>query len=278
MKKIIIKLDSKFPVILIDTSYFIFHRYFSSVKWYKYKNKEIDFSTIHEDDVFITAFEKHIMNDLKKLCKTWNTNMSQLIFCSDCYRENIWRNEFIKEYKAHRVQNAEFNSHIFSKFYKYLEDNKKTWGSKALFIEKLEGDDVAYLTKKLLQDRGWTQKIIIITNDNDYLQVIDEQTHIYNLIGKGNDISKRSCGDPKLDLKIKLILGDKSDNIPSIHSGIGAITAMKLAKLSEEDLNKYLSSKKCKEVYYNNKKLIDFEMIPIELINTFKKTYNFVIT
>ncbi len=278
MKKVIIKLDKNFPVILIDASYFIFHRYFSSIKWYKYKNKDIDYTKIHEDDVFITAFERHVMNDLKKLCKEWKTNLSQIIFCRDCYREDIWRNEFIKEYKQHRVQNIEFNPHIFSRFYKYVEENNKTWGSKVLFIEKLEGDDIAHLTKKLLQERGWKEKIVIITNDNDYLQINDEQTHIYNLIGKGNDITKRSCGDPKLDLKLKIIQGDKSDNIPPIHSGIGPVTALKLAKLSVEDLNKYLATKKCKDLYYNNKKLIDFEMIPSEYTDTFKKTYNFVIS
>ena len=68
------------------------------------------------------------------------------------------------------------------------------------------------------------------------------------------------------------------DNIPPIHSGIGPVTALKLAKLSVEDLNKYLATKKCKDLYYNNKKLIDFEMIPSEYTDTFKKTYNFVIS
>lgn len=266
-------MNDKLPVILIDTSYFVFYRYFSSLKWYKYKNKDIDYSRIHEDDTFMIAFQKHTMCDLKKLCKEWKTEISQLVFCCDCNRESIWRNQHTDAYKQQRIPNAEFNPNIFQLFYKYLEDTLKDASLKILFIEKLEADDVVYLTKQALKAKGWTQPIIIITNDNDYLQVIDDQTRIFNMNGKGFDIAKRSCGDPKKDLRVKVIMGDKSDNILPIHSGIGQVTAMKLASLSDEDLDAYLIKKNCKDIYENNRKLIDFEMIPIEFIKNYKSTY-----
>jgi 5'-3' exonuclease len=268
-----IHLNRDLPVILIDTSYFIFYRYFSTVKWYKYKQKNIDFSRIHEDDVFVIAFLKHALSDFTKICKQWKTTLSQLVFCCDCYRECIWRNDFIDGYKQQRIQSAEFNPYIFALFYKHLEDKQKEWDTKVLYIDKLEADDIAYLTKKTLQEKGWTEQIIIITNDNDYLQVIDEQTRIFNMNGKGNDIAKRSCGDPKKDLRIKMIMGDKSDNIQPIHSGIGPVTATKLAALSDDELEVYLAKKNCKDIYENNRKLIDFEMIPSSHVKTFEKTY-----
>jgi 5'-3' exonuclease len=95
--------------------------------------------------------------------------------------------------------------------------------------------------------------------------------------GKGNDITTRSCGDPKKDLKLKIIMGDKSDNIPPIHKGIGAITANKLASLSDDELETYLIEKGCKEIYDNNRLLIDFEMIPAENIEYFKSNVDIIV-
>jgi len=109
-----------------------------------------------------------------------------------------------------------------------------------------------------------------ITQVIDYLQLIDENTKIINLANK--DISERSIGDPKLDLRIKLIMGDKSDNIQPIHKGIGQKIALKLALLSDEDFEAYLIEKNCKDKYENNKLLVDFSMIPEELIEKFNNS------
>ena len=108
-----VSLSKSLPVVLIDTSYFIFYRYFSSVKWYQFRKKDIDFTTIDQDDEFMKAFMKHTLDDLKKICKTWKTKMSQMIFCCDCSRENIWRNEFTNQYKKNRTPNPCFNANIF---------------------------------------------------------------------------------------------------------------------------------------------------------------------
>ena len=115
----------------------------------------------------------------------------------------------------------------------------------------------------------------MITNDNDYLQMLDGQTHIFNMNGKGGDLSKRSCGEPKKDLKIKMIMGDVSDNIPSIHSGIGPKTAMKLASLTDEEFSAYLNKHQCYDIYHKNKKLIDFSEIPMDLCEGFQSAYQF---
>jgi 5'-3' exonuclease len=269
-----IALNKLKPVILIDTSYFIFYRYFSTLKWYQYNKEDINYETITDDEDFMNAFYKHILADFKKLCKTWKTTMTQVIFCYDCPRESIWRNSFTNGYKNQRVPSTTFNPNIFTKFYGYIEE---TFHNK-IAIDNLEADDVVFLTKKMLQENGFDKEhIVIITNDNDYLQIIDEQTKIFNMSGNGNDITKRSCGNPKKDLKMKIIMGDKSDNIQPIHKGIGAITANKLASLTDEDLETYLSEKGCKDIFDNNKLLIDFDMIPAENIEKFKSMVNILL-
>lgn len=267
-----IVLNKEKPIILIDTSYFIFYRYFSTLKWYQYQNKDINYENITEDEDFMCAFYKHTSADLKKICKKWKTEMSQVVFCCDCSRDSIWRNSFTDGYKSQRVLSKQFNPNIFLKFYSYIKDTHNR-----IMIDNLEADDIAYLTKSMLVKKEFHGDIIFITNDNDYLQMIDERTKIYNMSGKGNDITTRSCGDPKKDLKIKIIMGDKSDNIHPIHKGIGAITANKIANMTDDDLKTYLIEKGCKDVYENNRLLIDFEMIPVENIKKFKSNVNIIL-
>ena len=46
-----IQIKKDLPVILIDTSYFIFYRYYSTLKWYQFRNKEINYQAIDQDDI-----------------------------------------------------------------------------------------------------------------------------------------------------------------------------------------------------------------------------------
>lgn len=264
-----IQIKKDLPVILIDTSYFIFYRYYSTLRWYQFRNKEINYQTIDQDDTFMTAFYKHINEDFKKLAKTWKTDFSQFIFCCDCSRDKIWRNEFTDQYKQTRVVNPTFNGQIFLRFYQYLEEKTKH----VLTIEHLEADDICYLTKTTLQNNNFPQPIVIITNDNDYLQLLDSSTHIYNMNPKKNNLAERSCGDPRLDLRIKLIMGDKVDNIKAIHPGIGPKNAARLAALDEEAFEKYLTQKNCKDIFLKNKKVIDFTEIPFHFQIAFKDKF-----
>lgn len=272
----IIKLSNDYPVILIDTSYFIFYRYYSTLRWYKFKKESIDYAELHNDEVFIKAFEKHVVDTFNKICKQWKTKLSQIVLCCDCSREKIWRHDYVKYYKDNRTTNNTFNSNIFSKFYSFIEDNINILELHMIVQDNLEADDIVYLTKEKLKDNNYSNKLIIITNDNDYLQLIDDNTEIINLSNK--NIKDRSYGSPILDLKIKLIMGDKSDNILPIHKGIGEKIAIKLASLSEEEFENYLIEKDCKEKYDNNKLLVDFSMIPVELIEFFNNKINILIT
>ena len=76
---------------------------------------------------------------------------------------------------------------------------------------------------------------------------------------------KNSTGDPKKDLFIKIVTGDKADNIPGLFKGVGKKTAAKFYDNDE------LFQKKIKKVGPNvklyldrNTNLIDFNKIPLE--------------
>ena len=260
------------PVLLLDTSYFIFYRYFSTLKWFQFREPNLDYQHLLQHPVFVEAFQKHVLQDFKKMCKQWKICMSNIVLCCDCPREKIWRNDHHTSYKAHRVQSTFFDPNIFPMFYEYV-DSHPEWGLTRMMYDSLEADDVVYLIKQKLAG----QRVIIVTNDNDYLQMIDDQTTIFNITGKGLNLAKRSCGHPQKDLKIKIVMGDKSDNIEPIHAGIGPKTALKLVDMEESEFQNYLDTRGCREMYEKNKKLIDFTEIPKELWDGFQATYEIVI-
>jgi 5'-3' exonuclease len=83
-----------------------------------------------------------------------------------------------------------------------------------MFEEKAEADDMVYIYCKRTIAKN--RKKIIITSDNDYLQLLDINTEIFDL--KGKDLRTKSLGNSEKDILIKVLGGDPSDNIPKILS------------------------------------------------------------
>ena len=286
-------------VLVIDTSYYIFHRYYATLKWYTYyvqrnkitfvnsddeteereeveTNNSIDYENLHTNVEFVGFLKKHFLQDLEKLKKKWSVGSSKnIIFCKDCSRETIWRNMHHSNYKGTRVVGKTFNGNIFPVFYNIINSDYNI-----LCTPKLEADDVAYLFVNYLRNHEAyhnNNQIVIITNDNDYLQMRHNGIKIFNLIGNGVNLETRSKGTPEYDLLLKIISGDTSDNINAIAPKIGPKTAAKIANMTETERNAWITAKgpACVAAYENNKRLVDFRNIPEELKATFYSTYTF---
>jgi 5'-3' exonuclease len=267
---------NKNNIILIDSSYYVFHRYFATYRWFSFQNIDISVDDIIENDVFITAFYKHINNDIKKICKKWNTNKDNIVFCVDCQRTEIWRNDIYNTYKATRTQKNNFNKKIFSIFNEYID----TLNFKYISQDRLEGDDVIYLSQKMIKlqlelSKIYDIDIIIITNDNDFLQLVDKRVHIYNMQFK--ELMKRGYNNPKIDLLFKAIYGDKSDNIPKIGSGITKEKALMLSNMQDNEREKYIKECGYEEKYLLNMMLISFENIPKEYKEKFSNNVKIIL-
>jgi 5'-3' exonuclease len=99
------KLNSNLPVILIDTSYWLYYRFFSLRNWYaraypeKYANESKNsFNTNHnwlEDEVFMSKYKKLFIENIKKLCKKYKTKLENVVFCIDCSHNEIWRHKIV---------------------------------------------------------------------------------------------------------------------------------------------------------------------------------------
>ena len=270
-KMINILINSSKPIILIDQSYYVFNRYYATCNWYGHqKDKNTDFENIENNTDFIMAFFRHFENDINKIIKKYKTVKSNIIFCCDCMRCEIWRNIIYNEYKSTRIKKENFDGNIFNLFKNYISNNDFNYCES----NNLEADDVTYIIQKKIKEEFRNYSIVIITNDNDYLQMYDNNTIIINMQFK--DISLRIKTNPMIELEFKIIYGDKSDNIPKIYSGLKKNDAFKLANMNKEDRNRYLNEHNLMEKYLLNKKLVDLTEIPEKLINDFNSKYNII--
>ncbi len=253
------------PIILVDTSYYVFYRWFALCSWYKLsQKKEPDIEHILEDELFMEKYDKLFITTLDKFKKKHKIKEANIIFARDCKRKDIWRHEFNASYKGTRDEKMKnFNGgifvHTYNKIFPILIKNEDTY---VFQVPNVEADDIIGVLKNKIREDHPNIKIFIIANDHDYLQLFDNNTEIFNL--KGLDLRTKSKGDIKTDLLLKIIKGDVSDNITSI---FGKKVSEKFALnyvLDDAKLQDFLNSnEEAKKKFDNNQKLIDFKFIPI---------------
>jgi len=257
--------------VIVDSSYLVFYRFYATILWYKRANKDVDVSgdySWHTDTVFLNKYKKIFFDSITKLKKHFKVPNKNIIFAIDCSRKSIWRMEHLGSYKANRDDKVKSSSlsHIFKYTYSdVLPELVKKYNVKQLKVPHAEADDVAAITTRCILEEYPDKEILIITNDCDYLQLLQPRVHIWNLAGK--NIAERSIGDPKVDLELKIITGDKSDNIEKCFPKCGTKTALKYIddrSLLEAAFKKYPGSR---EIYERNKLIIDFNKMPSEIIN-----------
>ena len=238
------KLNADLPVILVDTSYWLYYRYFALRNWYNraYPENIIanpNYNSEHnwlEDEIFMCKYKKLFIDNIKKLCKLYKTVLSNTVFCIDCPHKEIWRCELTNEYKGTRLESHkknQFNSfNIFSYIKKYfLPELQTKCGIKIADCSRCEADDIIGWSAPYLINKNY-KIIYILGNDNDYLQICNDKIILINGIGKSisrcdssnsnsnnNSISNNSSSNNNYKyigekyLISKILLGDVSDNI-----------------------------------------------------------------
>ena len=260
--------------ILIDGSYYIFYRYFAILQWYKCSHKGIKPENPSEDTEFVEKFRTTFVSKLEEIPQKLKIEKPIILVGKDCPREEIWRMQLFNEYKKNRVYDDTFMGGPFFAM-AYQDDLFRKGGAKEIMdYPQLEADDCIALTTKYIVKNYPDAQIWIITSDMDYLQLASPQVHLYNLKFKKLTDSKSSFNDPEKDLFCKIVMGDKSDCIPAIFKKCGKVTASKCY----EDKNYFHSKISCEEVkqqFEMNKKLVDFNEIPIDLVQKFYTKYGF---
>jgi 5'-3' exonuclease len=260
--------------IFVDGSYYNFYRYFALLQWWKNAYPDEPLDDPYQNEKFVEKFKKTFVDNLlqmpKKLKIDKNINPIMIVG-KDCKREHIWRNEIFEKYKATRANGTE-DGFMGGPFFKmaYQDELFQKGGVKAILKHpKLEADDCIAISVKHLLNKYPDCHIYIITSDRDYLQLNAQNVDLYNLAYKNIAENKSSTGNSKDDLEIKIIMGDISDNIPSVFPKCGPKTAHKCIEDPEFFKKKMADNQEYYKQYELNKKLVDFNNIPQELVNEF---------
>lgn len=263
-----ISLDTSKNIVLIDTSYYVFFRYYATLFWFQKQSKDaVNISEILNNETFMAKFDKTFETTLMNIKKGADTDWSNVVFVKDCPRERIWRLKYYPEYKGTRSdKNDTFNGDIFKHVFSVLLPKlQKTVGAfHTIMYDHAEADDIVAVIAKNAKKKNQNCNLYITTDDNDYIQLHQDGVFIKNL--KNKVITERMQEmDVTKFLLTKIILGDKSDNITSIAKKCGPKTAEKLLA-DPAVFNAFVNkSEDVKAKYLLNKKLIDFNEIPTDI-------------
>ena len=258
-------------LIFVDGSYYNFYRYYALLNWWKNAFPEESLDDPYQNETFVEKFKKTHTENLKQIAKKLKIDKNInpiLIVGKDCKRENIWRVKHFPKYKATRNQEGFMGGPFFKMVYEtnlFLEGGVKA----ILKHPELEADDCIALSVKHLVKKYPECQIYIITSDKDYLQLKRDNVYLYNLAFKNIADNKSSTGNPLQDLEIKIVMGDTSDNIPSVFPKCGPKTAQKCFEDPEFFKKKMSNNEEYYKQYELNKLLVDFNSIPQELVDEF---------
>ena len=276
-------------LILVDTSYTSFYRFFATLRWLSMHDPELykahkedakyDWST---NEIFMEKYEKMYLKSIIDLVGKKTFDDSKVIFCMDSPKENVWRNELMKGYKADRCDlsvktnfKPAFNETYTKIIPKIIKENKDRIHK--IRLEKLEADDIIAVICKYYEKKHPEEKIYLISGDKDFLQLGRDNLVFINY--KSKKPLTLTHEEAKEQLKLKILNGDCSDNILTIFPKDRKVLSLKKRKelIDDEDkLKEFLDENpEIKEKYKINCKMIDFNFIPKdlqkEILKEFKK-------
>lgn len=169
-----------------------------------------------------------------------------------CDSNEYWRKNLFPDYKAQRRDNA-LKFAVREAIDKFKTKNAHL----CIEIPSCEADDVIYgLSCHLPGEKT------IVSSDGDFLQLVSEQVALYCPRQRR---FKKSV-NPELEMFIKCIRGDVSDNIPSAYPRVSEkrlIQAFHNGNLLEMLLNtRNKDGRLVREAYEFNRQLIDLRLIP----------------
>lgn len=256
--------------ILIDGSYFIYHRICSLTAWWKHAHPETPLvgETILENTVFMDKFESTFHDTLHNLAKNLGIESSQIIVARDCKRADIWRMELFPGYKGTRVRTPEQEA-ILRPLFQHVYARQMFQTARVLFHPRLEADDCIALSVKYLGNTDNKANIYIVASDKDYLQLTqDPRVKIFDLAFKNIALAKSSHDNGACDLFCKIVMGDTSDNISSVLKKCGPKTALKCWN-DRAYFQDRLEKEGAQAKYELNQTLVDFKNIPALLAEEF---------
>ena len=226
-----------------------------------------------------TLVRHMILNILRMHIRNFRKEYGEVVLC--CDNRKYWRKDYFPFYKASRKKNREKSSldwhMIFEMLAKFKLELKENFPYKVIDVEGAEADDIIGTLTPIYSAH---EKILILSSDGDFLQLQNyKNVKQYNPAQKKYVVSQ----NPIMNLKEKIIRGDKGDGIPNMFSPSDCfVRDLRQKPITQKTLEKYLNED-IKNFSYEetvnfgrNQTLIDLTFIPQEIkeniINTYEET------
>jgi len=225
-----------------------------------------------------------ILNIIRTHVKNFRNDYDEIVLC--CDNRKYWRRELFPFYKAGRKKTREKSDldwHlIFDMLTKFKQELKDYFPYKVVDVEGAEADDII---GTLVPRHIMHQNILIISSDGDFLQLQQYNTPSNKYTVKQYNPSQKKfivSENPLMELKEKIIRGDKGDGIPNILSPSDCfvrdlrqttISKSKLEKLMEKNYGDWDNENE-KIGFSRNQVLIDLRNIPGDIKDKIINTYD----
>lgn len=218
-----------------------------------------------------------VLNIIRTHVKNFKAEYGEIILC--CDNRKYWRKEFFPFYKANRKKTrdkSDLDWHlIFDILGKLKQELKENFPYKVIDVEGAEADDII---GTLVPRHAAHEKVLILSSDGDFLQLQKYGSNVKQYNPSQKKFVKSV--DPLLELKEKIIRGDKGDGIPNIFSPSDCfVRDLRQKPITQKVLDKYLTedvlnyNETDKVNYSRNATLIDLSLIPDEIKNKIINTY-----
>lgn len=249
-------LDTRLPLVCVDTSYFIFHTYFST------RSR----ARIRDPDHVLVEFRRLVLKRVDELIRRYRTRAENVVFAVDCPRADIWRHELIERYKGTRAAKGSdsFDAKSFRVFFDAIEPELKArYRTCFLSCPGAEADDVAGVLArwKARQCPDWP--MYVVSGDTDFVQLRTAHTEVVDATLEPLDASGT---DPAEALFCKILCGDRSDNIPPVKARLGAKTA-KALYASPDRMRALLEDPEVARRFEINTALVDLRRTPARIVD-----------
>jgi hypothetical protein len=220
-----------------------------------------------------------VLNIIRNHVKNFKKDYGEVVLC--CDNRKYWRKEYFPFYKASRKKNRDKSNldwHlIFDMLAKFKQELKDNFPYKVLDVEGAEADDIIGV---LAPRQSAHEKVLILSSDGDFLQLQNyANVKQYNPSQKKYVVSK----EPILELKEKIIRGDKGDGIPNVLSSSDCfVRDLRQTPITQKVLDKLMGesyldqNETLKANFIRNATLIDLSFTPQEIkekiINSYEET------
>ena len=235
-KKINLIFDGNY---LIHKTFSVWSMYYQDRKNTPEQNEEAVFEALCDKEKQQVFLRKIIM-DLCATVRRFSTNPDSVVVVVDSHS---WRYKIYDNYKYALTRFKASYYKEFCAMIDYVESFLRKKGIIVSRVQGAEGDDLLYLWS-IYYTQALEEPCIIVTGDSDIRQIMNSNIAIFNNNSKNLRLyctpDREVFWNEQVDADIlveptnpfevilyKVVMGDKSDNVPKIKSGFGDVAFSK---------------------------------------------------